>query len=322
MKAMEMPMSGNISMADQQMKPETLLSRKEQSRGFTLIELLVVIAVLGILAGLLLPVLAKAKHAARRVECLSNKRQLGLAWMLYADDFDGRLVPNGALKFNWISVVSLDWTTREWNTNVAYLKDPAQALLAPYLKSEAKVFKCPEDHFLSPEQREAGWAARVRSVSMNMYMGIGAKYWGAGGGSFSSDLGTEGEPVGPENADEVSGCRVYKRYYQLVRLAPVKAWVITDEHPDLIGTPTFNIWQVPVANYHTRGSTFVFADGHTEYKRWTEPAFLWPIRPHQQPENNRPSWDSSKPDVRWLWNRSTEDVRPIPLADAPNPDEI
>ena len=63
--------------------------------GFTLIELLVVIAIIGILAGLLLPTLSRAKEKARAIQCLGNKKQLQLAWSLHAVDNDDRLFPHG-----------------------------------------------------------------------------------------------------------------------------------------------------------------------------------------------------------------------------------
>jgi prepilin-type N-terminal cleavage/methylation domain-containing protein/prepilin-type processing-associated H-X9-DG protein len=144
----------------------------ERSEAFTLIELLVVIAIVGILAGLLLPALAKASGRAQSISCLGQLRQLGLATVMYADDHQGRL-------------------PRSTHSATAYGELPWGYALLPYLGCPCgkpadslwtnvfnSIYRCPVD-----KRRNSDW-----SYGKNVYPELSAQETGGPTWSRLPDL--------------------------------------------------------------------------------------------------------------------------------------
>jgi prepilin-type processing-associated H-X9-DG protein len=219
------------------------------------LELLVVVAVLGILASMLLTALAGAKAKARSMFCQNNNRQLVLGWLMYAGDHSECLPYNLAgaaarTNLNW-AAGTLDWELTPDNTNLAFLTGAA---LGAYAAEVTAIYRCPSDAVLSPLQRAAGWSSRTRSFSMNASVGDAGEISATG--------------VNTNNPG-------YAQFFRLTSMpAPSGIFVFLDEHPDSISDGYFvnrsyyPEWIRLPATWHQGGTTFSFADGHTEMHTW------------------------------------------------------
>lgn len=233
-------------------------AHRQKRVAFTFVELLVVIGTLAVLSVILLPALASSKPNGTAFQCLENQRRLAQAFVLYAGDYNGAIVPFGNMD-GYIQPSSITWTTVGESANVAlqYFQacvNSAANPLYPY-GSNVKTIHCPGDM---------------------RYKNLPGNHWAYDSYSKTDNVGGEiifGQGATYTNLSQVTAAAHTFAFVEDVASRGYNAgtWVVKwNLNAPQFGHAQSFTWTDAVPMYHGNVTTAAFVDGHAEFHKWTD----------------------------------------------------